>query len=88
MNIDINRNWRVHSDPNQWIVQKRRIVKGCPKWESLSYHHTLDSAVVWLAQKRVRLMRGKYGPDALPILCQALDRLSVEIRAALRSTGQ
>ena len=88
MNIHVNPDWRLQSDPNQWIVQKLRIVKGCPKWDSLSYHHTLDSAVVWLARKRVRLMAGTYGPDALPVLCHALDRLSVEIKRALRSAIQ
>lgn len=78
MIVHANPHWRITSDPEQWIVQKRRMVKGQPRWDNLSYHTTLDSAVVWLAHKRIRLMGGTYGPDTLPVLCQALDRLHAD----------
>jgi hypothetical protein len=82
--VNINPNVRIVSDQHQWTVQRRRIVKGRDKWDSLSYHGTLDGAVWKLAQAQVRMLGGEYGPEALTPLCQALDSLRREIRDALK----
>jgi len=81
--VRINPDWRIESDPLQWIIQKRRTVKGAERWSNVSYHRTLDSAVVQLAQRRVRMIGGEYPPEALPTLCHALDSLRDEISQAL-----
>ena len=86
MIIRINADWRIESDPLQWIVQKRRFVKGAERWTNVSYHLTLDSAVLSLASMRVRLIPGEYPPQALTSLCQALDSLECEITQALSQT--
>ena len=83
MIIRINQDWRIASDPLQWIVQKRRTVKGQDKWDSLAFFGKLDGAVLHLARRRMRMLPGSYGPEALPLLCQALDRLEAEISTAL-----
>ncbi len=83
MIIRINRDWRIASDPLQWAVQKRRTVKGSDKWDTVAFFGSLDGAVLHLARRRVRMLPGSYGPEALPLLCQALDRLEAEIPAAL-----
>lgn len=87
MIIRINPDWRIASDPLQWIVQKRRTVNGQDRWEGVSYHAGLDNAVLRLAQKRIWLMDGDYGPDALPALCHALDSLQSEIITAISLAG-
>lgn len=79
MIVRINRVWRIASDLLQWIVQKRRTVKGQDKWDSLAFFGDLDRAVIHLARRRVRMLPGSYGPEALPTLCQALDRIRHEI---------
>ena len=86
MIIRINRDWRIASDPLQWIVQRCRTVKGRDKWDCISFHRSLDSAVIWLAGRRIRTLPGSYGPEALPALYQALDRLEAEVSAALSGT--
>lgn len=83
MIIQLNPEWRIKSDPHQWIVQQGRSANGTMKWDSLSFHHSLDGAVLWVAQRRVRLLGGVYGPDALPDLCRALDSLKCETLAAI-----
>lgn len=88
MIIRINDDWRIASDPLQWIIQKRRTVKGQEKWDSLAFFGDLDRAVLHLARRRVRLLPGSYGPEALPVLCQALDRLKAEISSVLSATSR
>ncbi len=87
MIIRINQDWRIASDPLQWVVQKRRTVKEQERWDNVSYHTGLDNAVLRLAQRRIWLMDGDYGPDALPALCHALDSLKSEIIAAISLAG-
>ena len=83
MIININVDWRIVSDPLQWIVQHRRMVKGQNKWDNKAYFGDLGNAVVWLARRQIMPLPGEYGPDALPALCQALDRIEGEIREVL-----
>ena len=85
MIICINPDWRIESDPLQWIVQKRRFVRGAERWTNVSYHTALDTAVIRLAQTQIHLIRGEYPPEALPMLCQALDNLKSDISVELGS---
>ncbi len=86
MIIHLNADWRIASDPLQWILQHRRETeKGREQdvWINVGYFHTLDEATIQAATRQVRLMPGTYGPDALEPLCTALDRLREEVRTAL-----
>ncbi len=47
------------------------------------YYGDLDSAVLGLVQRRIRVMAGTYHAEALAPLCRALAGLEVEISQAL-----
>lgn len=63
-------------------MHRQYQVKGCTKWENFSFHHTFDGAVLWLAQRQLRDLKGNC-LDELLCFCQAVDKLADEIRAAL-----
>jgi hypothetical protein len=46
MIIHINPDWRIESDPLQWIIQKRRVVIGDVRPSYRPYHQPLDNAVM------------------------------------------
>ena len=83
MKIYFNKDWRICSDPLQWIVQRRRTVKDKDKWDSISFHNILDTAVYSLAENQIRYIEGNYPHDAVEILWTALDRIQMDIRTAL-----
>ena len=83
MKIYFNKDWRICSDTLQWIVQKRRTVKSKDKWDSISFHNILDTAVYDLAENQIRYIEGDYPHDAVKILWTALDRIQMDIRTAL-----
>ncbi len=51
MIITINDDWRLASDPLQWTVQKRKLVKGEGRWRSLAFFGDLDRAVCELVSE-------------------------------------
>ena len=86
MIITINADWRLASDPLQWILQRRKPRKGAPdEWRGLEFHKTLDGAVVALVRRRIRCMGGAYGPEALQPLVASLCQLHDDTRAAVES---
>jgi len=54
MQISINEQYRIISDPNQWIVQKKRTRKGSLDWESIEYYSSPTSAINSLGERLVR----------------------------------
>lgn len=62
-------------------------VCGCGRCHVYPHHGTLDNAVWRMAQTRIWMMEGSYGPDALPALCHALDSLKAEIITAISLAG-
>ncbi len=80
MIIIINADWRVASDPLQWILQ-RRTPNG--RWTNIGYFGDLERAVLQAARRRVRLLRGTFPSEALLPLQQALAAVQADIRAAL-----
>ena len=54
MILPIDDNYRIVSDPYQWIVQKRRTRKGQEDWKALAYCTTVEHAVNELAQYQIR----------------------------------
>lgn len=87
MIIRVHPDWRIVSDPYQWIVQRRRKATARERWDSLAYHRSLDRAVLGLAERRVRFLGGEYGPDALPLLCRTLAAWKAEILSAIERAG-
>lgn len=85
MIINLNRDWRIRTDPLQWIVEKRLHGAKAKRhqWEPKAYCNTFDSALVWAGRRRVMETLGEYGPDALPVLASALDTILKEVRGAL-----
>ncbi len=84
MIITINPDWRLASDPLQWILQRRKPRRGEPdEWRALEFHKSLDGAVLALVRRRIRCMGGTYGPEVLKPLSDALRSVRDDIRAAL-----
>ena len=54
MIVPINEQYRITTDPYQWIVQKKRTRKDQDDWESVTYHPTFPSAVQSLGELMVR----------------------------------
>ena len=83
MIICINPDWRIRSDPYNWIIETRRKGGVKERWNAVGYYGNLDRAVLGLVQRRIRVMAGKYHAEALMPLCRALAGLEGEIAAAL-----
>ena len=85
MIVHIGQDWRIRSDPHQWVVQTR--VRGAKSarhaWKPQAYCKSFDSAVVWSGRRRVMELPGEYGIDALPLLAAALDAIQDDVREAL-----
>ncbi len=83
MIIHINPDWRIRSDPLNWIIEKRRKGGAKERWNAMGYYGDLDGAVLGLAQRRLRVMEGTYHAEAVAPLCRALAGLEREISQAL-----
>ncbi len=83
MIIHINPDWRIHSDPYNWTIEKRRkgVVK--ERWNAAGYYGDIDGAVLGLVQRRIRVIEGTCHAEALTPLCRALAGMREEISAAL-----
>ena len=56
MIIQINDDWRIASDPHQWIIQKHRQHEGNDAWAPIAYFADLDRACVALHRRQVRIL--------------------------------
>ena len=65
MIVPINEQYRIITDPYQWIVQKKRARKGKDDWESVTYHPTFPSAFQSLGELMVRRSDAATLADAL-----------------------
>ncbi len=83
MIIQINPDWRIRSDPYNWIIETRRKGGAGERWNAMGYYGDLDGAVLGLVQRRIRVMAGTYHAEALAPLCRALAGLEGEISQAL-----
>jgi hypothetical protein len=88
MIIQINNDWRLDSDSLQFILQHRHEAKNADadaRWRNIGYFASLDSAICELARRRIRILPGVYGPDALPLLSCAIDEIKADVAAVLES---
>ncbi len=83
MIIEINADWRIRSDPYNWIIEARRKGGTKERWDALGYYGDLDGAVLGLVQRRIQVLEGTYHAEALAPLCRALASLQEEISQAL-----
>lgn len=85
MIIQINEDWRIASDPSQWVLQKRNPGAKHERsaWRNLGYFRRVDTAVIECCRRRVLAVEGSHGPDALTPLTSALSTIQQEARQAL-----
>ena len=87
MIIQINPDWRIRSDPYNWMIETRRKGGTRERWNAVAYYGELDKAVLGLVQRQIRVMEGTYHAEALAPLCRALAGLREEIRVALKESA-
>ena len=87
MEILLNDDWRlVTADALQFALQERRDTeKGRENdlWDTVGYHATVDSALIEMARRRIRMINVKVDHSALPKLCHALDEIKADISDVL-----
>ena len=76
MIIPIDQQYRIATDPYQWIVQKKRTRNGKEEWQSQTYHSTFESAVRELGERMVRESKANTLVDALADLEKITTTLS------------
>ena len=54
MIVPINEQYRITSDPFQWIIQKKRTRNGREDWTSQTFHLSFSSALQSLGERMVR----------------------------------
>jgi len=77
--IRINEQYRVATDPYQWIIQRKRTRKGNEVWESQTYHPSADAAVRSLGERMVRECKTETLVDAL----KAVETIATTLSQAL-----
>ena len=85
MIIQINTDWRIRSDPYNWIIEARRKGGAKERWDAVGCYGDLDRAVLGLVQRRIRVMAGTYHAEALAPLCRALAGMREEISTTLEN---
>ncbi len=84
MIITINADWRLASDPLQWVLQKHYQPKGEDQWRPVAFFGRFDAALHELHRRHIRCLPGAYpGSEALRPLSDALITVHEEITAAL-----
>ncbi len=83
MIITINEDWRLASDPLQWVLQKRYQSKGEVRWQAKGFFQNIDRAIVECSRRRILILAGTYRPEALKPLSDALRSVRDDARAAL-----
>ena len=76
MIIQIDEQYRVTTDPYQWIVQKKRSRKGKEDWKSQTYHTSFQSALQSIGERLVRGSDAETLVDALADVEKAITILS------------
>ena len=86
MIINVNDEWRIFSDPANWIVQ-RRFKNPKPKsngevyeWKNIAYCVSLESAVKTMAERRIRIIESS---DVSKIL-KKIQQIADELQAGLK----
>ena len=74
MIIPISDNWRLETDPLNFILQQRHTAKtGTVTWPAVSYHGDLHAALASYADRQIK------GLERLSQLSKAVSRIKAEI---------
>ena len=67
MIIEVNSEYRITSNPTCWQVEKRKSDRkdGTERWEPLTYHVDFKSALVSLAEYRIRTIADSAAVDEI-----------------------
>ena len=79
MIIPINEEFRIATDPNQWMVEKARTRKGNREWEAKLFYPTFESALKGLGELMVRLSDAETLVDAI----RDVEKVSTTLSQAL-----
>ena len=88
MIIPINEQYRVATDPYQWIIQRKRTRKGNEVWESQTYHPSVDAAVRNLGERMVRECKTDTLVDALKAVETIATTLSQALTPSIEEVSQ
>lgn len=86
MILTVNDEYRIASDDMQWLVQQmpKQTEKRTKEaqWRTIAYIQSLDAAILWLAERRIRMIEGHWPAlGALETLCAAIDEIKAECLA-------
>ena len=88
MIVTLNPDWRIRSDPLQWIVEQRHVRKPgaadeYEEWVAWGYFSTLAGALVSTVGVLVRNLEGNYPPEALEPLLGFLSEIRRDVDEVL-----
>lgn len=86
MIISLNPDWRIRSDPLQWIVEKRchNAKAKYHQWEIKGYFNMLAGAVMSVLESQVRSIEGNYPWTALEPLLDAISAMRERVSESLK----
>lgn len=63
MELNVGKDWRIRTDPLNWIVERRQEVqkgpnKGTDRWFPQGYYSSLESAVSVMVTKKIMSAEG------------------------------
>ena len=79
MIIPVNEQYRIATDPYQWMVEKARIRNGKKDWEPKLFYPTFESALKGLGELMVRLSDAETLVDAI----RDVEKVSTTLSQAL-----
>ena len=79
MIIPVNEQFRIATDPNQWMVEKARTRNGNREWEAKLFYPTFESALKGLGELMVRLSDAQTLVDAI----RDVEKVSTTLSQAL-----
>lgn len=79
MIIPIDDDYRLKSDRNQWMIQRKKLVSEEIRWESFKFFHDPSNAVTALVQMRIR----ESDADTLTDALAEVDRVTAHVLHAL-----
>ena len=81
MIVMLGEDWRINTDPLNWILEKRR--PNGKRWDAVAYFQCLDRVCLNTAERIIRSRGGVYTPDTLDGLYRAVAGMKADIIAAL-----
>lgn len=90
MIIRLNEDFRVRSDPFQWVLEERKTYTRkedkveYEKWHSIGFFNTLEGTLQGLIEYKVRFEVGEYTSDALEPLLRALESFKEQVREGVK----